>query len=230
MPHTTVTVSGESVTHDLDVWKECECKEQRRIDRAFDSSKITWEFQKKTFDNFSLAFRPEAVRDAYHCARDYASRFGSLCNLKNNSIALLGRPGSGKTHLLMAVSNELMGQGKKVLYFPWVEGFSEIKDDLSMTEERTRRMQQVDVLYIDDMFKGRREPTPFQIEVAFAVINHRYMEKKPILVSSERDIDQICDIDEGLGSRINEMCKDYRVLLKGGREMNYRLRDEEDVG
>ncbi|OAS17491.1 hypothetical protein A8708_22115 [Paenibacillus oryzisoli] len=210
----------------MDVWKDCECKDQRRIDRAFDSSKITWEFQKKTFDNFSLGNRPEAVRDAYHCARDYKVRFPKLLISRHNSIALLGRPGSGKTHLLMAVSNELMSQGYKVLYFPWVEGFSEIKDDLSMTEERTRRMQEVDVLYIDDMFKGREKLTPFQLEVAFAVINHRYMEKKPILVSSERDIDQICDLDEGLGSRINEMCKNYLVLLKGGKEFNYRLSND----
>ena len=87
-------------------------------------------------------------------------------------------------------------------------------------------MQKAEVLFIDDMWKGRKEPTPFQIEQMFAVINDRYMEKRPVLISSEKDIDQMCDFDEAIGSRINEMCKDFRVLLKGGRELNYRLRED----
>lgn len=119
-----------------------------------------------------------------------------------------------------------MGSGNQVLYFPWVEGFNEIKDDFSVMEERIRKMQRVDILFIDDMWKGREKPTSFQIEQIFAVLNYRYMEHKPVMISSERDIDQMCDIDEALGSRINEMCKDYRVVLKGGRELNYRLREE----
>lgn len=192
----------------------------------FKSSRITFEFQTKTFDNFDIGGRPTAVQGAYHCARAYMESFEQVKKDRQNSIALLGRPGCGKTHLLMAVSNELIRGGVQVLYFPWVEGFNEIKDDLSLCEERVNRMQKVDVLYIDDMWKGRKEPTPFQIEQMFAVINYRYMEKLPVLISSERDIDQMCDIDEGIGSRINEMCKDFRVILRGGKELNYRLRED----
>lgn len=209
----------------FEVYKQCDCTEKKKIDRAFKSSKITWEFQKKTFDNFDLSDRVAVVRDAYHCAKHYVSHFEEIKGERQNSIALLGRPGCGKTHILCAIANELMSTGKRVLYFPWVEGFNEIKDDLSMTEERINRMQKVDVLFIDDMWKGREKPTPFQIEQMFAVINYRYMEHKPVLISSERDIDQMCDMDEAMGSRINEMCKNYRVILKGGRELNYRLKD-----
>lgn len=209
----------------FEVYKQCDCVDKKKIDRAFKSSKITWEFQKKTFDNFILADVSPVVRDAYHCARQYIIDFEQIKGERQNSIALLGRPGCGKTHILCAIANDLMSEGKRVLYFPWVEGFNEIKDDLSMTEERINRMQKVDVLFIDDMWKGREKPTPFQIEQMFAVINYRYMEHKPVLISSERDIDQMCDMDEALGSRINEMCKDYRVILKGGRELNYRLKD-----
>lgn len=225
----------------MDHWQDCECKTDRAIERAFKSSKITLEFQKKSFDSFDLADLSDIVRQAYHMSRAYSNNFQVIKDSPNNSICILGRPGCGKTHLMMAISNELMrntyrfGEVEKVpslLYFPWVEGFNEIKDDLSLTEERINRMQKVDVLYIDDMWKGRNDqrtgkptPTPFQIEQMFAVINYRYMEKKPVLISSEYDIDQICDIDEAIGSRINEMCKDFRIILKGGRELNYRMRE-----
>jgi DNA replication protein DnaC len=219
--------NGETLEIMRDAWKFCECKEERSIERTFKTSKITLEFQKKNFDAFSLENRPASIRQAYQMARIYANGFDKIRETRSNSICMLGNVGSGKTHLLAAVANDLMSLNIKVLYFPWVEGFNEIKDDLSLTEERINRMQKVDLLFIDDMWKGRKEPTPFQIEQAFAVINYRYMEKLPVLISSERDIDQMCDIDEAIGSRINEMCKDFRIILKGGREMNYRLREDE---
>ena len=221
-----MTVHGVLEMVEMDIWIDCDCKTSKSIERKFKSSRITWEFQQKNFDSFSIENIPPSVRMAYHTARSYAINFEKLKDTKKNSICMLGNPGSGKTHLLMAIANDLMSRNIKVQYFPWVEGFNEIKDDLSLTEERIRRMQQVDVLFIDDMFKGRKEITDFQREQSFAVINHRYMEKKPVLISSEKDMDAICEIDEALGSRINEMCKDFRVILKGGRELNFRLRED----
>lgn len=199
---------------------------KKRIERLFESSRITWEFQQKTLDNFDIMGRPPIVQGAYHCAKNYLDHFEKFRNERQNSIALLGRPGCGKTHLLMAVANGLIGQGIPVLYFPWVEGFNEIKDNLDLTEERINRMQTVPVLFIDDMWKGRKQPTDFQIEQIFAVINDRYLNKLPVLISSEKDIDEMCSFDEAIGSRINEMCKDFRVVLKGDKSLNYRLREE----
>lgn len=219
-------VKGELDIVKVDVWRPCECVEARNIERKFKSSKITDEFLNKTFDKFKANNLPSVVEYAYEMAKVYADNFQSLRNDKANSICMLGNPGSGKTHLLMSIANKLMQDNVQVLYFPWVEGFNEFKDDLTQLENRINRMQKVDVLFIDDMWKGRKAPTEFQIEQAFAIINYRYMEKKPILISSERSIDQMCDIDEALGSRINEMCKDFRIIVKGGRELNYRLREE----
>jgi DNA replication protein DnaC len=221
----TYVVHGETKEFMVDVWKACECKEARSIERTFKTSKITTEFLTKNFESFDSSNRPSIVKSAFQMCRIYADNFDRIREEKQNSICLLGNPGSGKTHLLMAVANSLMEKNIKVLYFPWVEGFNEIKDDLTLTEERVNRMQKVDVLFIDDMWKGRKDPTPFQLEQAFAIINYRYMEKKPVLISSEKDIDQMCAFDEAIGSRINEMCKDFRVIFKGGRELNYRLRE-----
>lgn len=218
----------------IEVYRFCECRDRNALDRSFRSSKITTEFSNKTFDNFDISGRPQPVADAYRFARLYAENFQEIKDDRHNSICLLGRPGCGKTHLLMAVCNHLMKtkylydviRFPTLLYFPWVEGFNEIKDDLDLTEERITRMQKVDVLYIDDMWKGRARPTPFQLEQMFAVINYRYNERKPVIISSERDIDEMVDLDEGIGSRINQMCRDFRIILKGGRELNYRLREE----
>lgn len=201
----------------------CECRKERSAERLMRSSKITEEFQKKTFENFKLEGRPLIVAEAFQAARNYVQRFEEIKYTRKNSVALLGRPGCGKTHLLMAISNNLLHKGIGVVYFPWVEGFNEIKDNFDLMEQRIGQLQRAEVLYIDDMFKGRREPTDFQLEQLFAIINYRYLENKPVLISSEKTIAQICEYDEGIGSRINEMCRDYKVTLTGGIELNYRL-------
>lgn len=142
---------------------------------------------------------------------------------------MLGNSGSGKTHLLTAISNNLLDKGILVLYFPFVEGFNELKSDFDDLNNRIERMQKTDVLFIDDLFKGRKDNTPFQIEQMFGVINYRYINHLPILISSEKTIEDLLRIDEALGSRIYEMCKDYTVEVIGEGN-NYRMRkigDEE---
>lgn len=210
---------------------ECDCQKSARIHRMFKSSHITEAFQQLGFKNFTTDGRPQAVVNAKAAALDYLKRFKAIRADRNNSLALLGIPGGGKTHLLMAISNNLIRKGVGVLYFPWVEGGNDLKDDMDKLEEKVGHMKRVDVLYIDDLFKGRRKPTDFMLEQMFGVINYRYLNCLPILVSSERDIDEICDIDMGLGSRIFEMAKRYTVILKltdeeakQGAEINYRLK------
>lgn len=207
----------------MDKWEDCSCVKERMIERLMKSSKITQEFQQKTFKNFETDGRPEIVVSAHKKAVEYAKAFEKIKDTRRNSMALLGRPGSGKTHLVMAVCNYLLKKGVGVHYFPWVEGFNEIKDNLDTLDTRIRQLQQAEVLYIDDMYKGRQKPTEFQAEQIFGIINYRYQENKPILISSERTISGLCEIDEALGSRINEMCRDYKVVIQGGIEMNYRL-------
>lgn len=216
---------NEELGYEYEAWIPCECSNQAKIRNLFKASRISEEFQAKSFDNFILTGRPSSVHGAYECAKTYAANFDSIKDTRKNSIAIMGRPGSGKTHLLMAVANYLIQHRVPVMYFPWVEALNNLKDDFSKLDERIRQMQTVPVLYIDDLFKGRKMPTEFQLEQLFAVVNDRYLNKRPMLISSEKMMDEIIDLDEGLGSRLAEMCMDYTVFMIGGRELNYRLRE-----
>ena len=162
---------------------------------------------------------------AREMALRYLKHFSDIRKTRRNSIALLGQPGAGKTHLLMAISNILMQKGIAVQYFPWVEGMNDLKSDWDELERKVHRMQTVDVLYLDDLFKGRERPTPFQLEQLYAVVNYRYLNHLPILVSAERDFEVLMSNeygDEALGSRLYEMCRDYTTVLSG-RHLNHRL-------
>ncbi|MCU9614117.1 ATP-binding protein [Caldibacillus lycopersici] len=211
-----------------EVWVRCECIEWKRIQKIMKASEITEEFKKLGFQNFLLDGKQQVIKDAYECAIEYLQKFENIRLNRKNSIALLGQPGSGKTHLLTAIANNLMRKKSiPVLYFPYVEGFNDLKDDFDKLEEKLERMKNIDVLFIDDLFKpvkGKPRATEWQVEQTYAVVNHRYLNHKPIMISSELTVDELAEIDEALGTRIYEMCSDFTVVIKGDRkQLNHRL-------
>ncbi len=130
----------------------CICAEKKRIERMLKSSEITDEFKKLDFKNFATKGKPLVIKDTYECALEYFQEFEHVRHERRNSIALFGQPGSGKTHLLTAVSNHLINDQKvPVLYFPYVEGFNDLKDDFDLLKAKMNRMKKVDVLFIDDL-------------------------------------------------------------------------------
>ncbi|RQW10397.1 DnaA ATPase domain-containing protein [Paenibacillus rhizophilus] len=205
-------------------WRDCECVKRKKAERLMHSSNITEEFQSKSFGTFEKEDLHPDVSTAHDLAYEYTKNFLNIRKSRMNSIALLGQPGCGKTHLLMAVSNNLIKRGIEVIYFPWVEGWTEICEDYKLMPERVRRLQRAEVLFIDDVYKGRDEPTKTQREQFFAIVNYRYMENLPMLISSERTIAEMCQFDEAVGSRINEMCRDYKAIINKNMELNRRLK------
>lgn len=221
-----------------DFYTECDCYEKRRVRRLFQSSRITDKFLELTFDGFTLSDRPGLVQDAFECTNAYVEDFlansqprmngeaPKIWDDRKNSIALMGVPGCGKTHLLIAASNQLMENGYAVLYFPWVDGMTDLKSDFDRLNDKIQHMKTVPVLFIDDLFKGRNKPTEWQKECLFEVINYRYLNHLPIMISSEWDVDDICEVDMGIGSRIKQMCDHFTVVLRGVPGLNYRMEDE----
>lgn len=214
------------VKEGIQYYEACKCYLDSYSERIFKASMITPEFRKKTFQTWDSAWLDDVVRNAHRCALNYMANFERIRHERSNSIALLGQSGAGKTHLLMAIANSLMDKNVSVLYFPFVEGFNELKSDLDHIEDRVTKMQKIDVLLIDDLFKGRTSPTPFQIEQMFGIVNYRYMNHLPVLISSERLMEDLLKIDEALGSRMYEMTRDYRVQLQGPK-LNYRLKEDD---
>ena len=84
------------------------------------------------------------------------------------------------------------------------------------------KYQVCDVLLIDDLFRVKINES--DINIMFDIINYRYYNCLPIIVSIEFTVDKLLAFDEGGGSRIYEMCKRYVVEIPKGIENNYRLR------
>ena len=82
------------------------------------------------------------------------------------------------------------------------------------------RYKKCKVLLIDDLFKGSISGS--DVNIMFEIINYRYLNGLPVIVSCEKSIDEIMNIDEAIGSRLYEMSCGY-VASFSGRRLNYRM-------
>lgn len=142
-----------------------------------------------------------------------------------------GQVGCGKTHLCTAIVGELLKKGKPAIYMPWKDDIVPLKAMVTDDEKYIKTispLKKIDVLYIDDLFKTEKgkPPTTADINVAFEILNYRYNNSNLItLISSERLMPDIIDIDEAVGSRIYQRTKDYCLNIDYDRLKNYRLKD-----
>lgn len=155
----------------------------------------------------------------------------SFLNSKDNCFCLLGQSGSGKSHICTALSKELLYKGYDLKYMVWVNDALKLKQIKMKDDVYAREMKKykdAEVLYIDDFFKGSETPTSADISIAFEIINYRYnktrAEKKRLItiISSEKTIEDLIQIDEALAGRLKELAKDNLICITG-KEKNYRF-------
>ena len=200
----------------------CECRAIRQCEDILNKSGIGVEFRKKRFDNFEFDKSIATVK-GYKNATGYVGSFLENENTRNNSIMFLGQVGSGKTHLSIAIANELMDSGISVIYMGYRDVITRVKQNMMDSEyyhKVMNRYKNARVLLIDDLFKGK--VTDSDINIMFELVNHRYFNNLPVIVSSECVVEKLLDIDEALGSRLIEMSRANVVEMKG-RELNYRI-------
>ena len=80
----------------------------------------------------------------------------------------------------------------------------------------------VDVLYIDDFFKGKISDTDKTL--AFDIINYRFNNNLVTIISSELLLNDLINIDAAIAGRIKQMAGDYIVQIAYDDERNYRLK------
>lgn len=203
--------------------QECSCIQGRRSLQLIERSGLKGSLEKYTFAAFD-------VREPWQrIIRDKAAAY--VEDYKGKWLYIGGQVGAGKTHLCTAVVGELLRRGVPARYMLWRDEIVRIK--ATVTDETAYRdavepLKHVEALYIDDFFKTEsgKQPTSADINVAFELLNHRYINNKPTIISSERSVDDLLAIDEATGSRIYQMTRDHCINIARGAGRNYRLRKE----
>lgn len=203
---------------------ECKCMATRRSLDSIQKSGLSQLMERYTFDAWET--RHNWQKKALEMAKNY------VAHASGRWFMMSGRPGSGKTHLCTAICGTLMERGYRVKYMLWRDVSVQAKACVNDDEEYrniVEPLKKVPVLYIDDLFKAGRDDrgnlkvTPGDVHLAFEIINTRYNDRtKLTIISTERNVDEIIDIDEAIGSRIYERTRLFYLQLDGAE--NWRMK------
>ena len=197
----------------------CDCMKIRKANRILAESGMAELIHNSKFENYF------ATEDWQVALKEKCMNFA-----KNPSHCLFlgGQSGTGKTHLCSAVCGEFIKQGKALKYVLWRDIVTKLqanlyKDDIytSIVED----IKNVDVLYIDDLFKNRDNRKNYELEIAFKIINDRDLSNKITIISTEYLISDLIKIDEALAGRIVKMSGEYLLQIGKNSSRNYRLKN-----
>lgn len=153
---------------------ECGVRHNKRIDRLLRESKLPLEKSLESFDMKRLS------RKASHQTKTLLE--GSFLDRRENILAF-GNPGSGKTHLLCAIGQELVRKGRKVYFTTCSTLVQELllaKRELQLPRI-LKRLAKFEAIIIDDL--GYVQQDQKEMEVLFTLLADRY-ERGSIMLTS----------------------------------------------
>lgn len=126
---------------------------------------------------------------------------------------LCGQSGAGKNHLCTAAFVRLsLDRGLDGRYLLWNSDGRRMKAAAKDGDEQlVNDFKRCNLLYIDDLFKCKRdsEPSDADVRLAFEILDYRYNHKLMTIISTELLMEDIRYLDEAIFRRIREMCGPY---------------------
>jgi DNA replication protein DnaC len=154
--------------------RECQERREKRVDRLLRASKLPLE---KTMDSFDMKRLPQKAARQAKALLD-----GTFLDRRENVLAF-GNPGSGKTHLLSALGQELIRQGRRVAFTTCarlVQDLLRAKQALRLSQA-IKKLGYYEALVIDDI--GYVQQSREEMEVLFTLLAERY-ERGSVLLTS----------------------------------------------
>jgi len=216
--------------------RRCSCFAGRQAQALWDRADIPNRYKNCTLANFEV--HNDTHKDALQIARQFVKNYP----VQEVGLLFLGPCGVGKTHLAVAVLQELIRTKKAACRF---YDFRELIRDIQQTFTPESELSESDVLepvfnssvlVLDEL--GAKRTSAWVEETVFYIINSRYNNKKLTIFTSnypdatdeedprspyfKKEGDSLVDrIGVRLRSRVYEMCKvvemtgqDYRRLVK----------------
>ena len=172
------TAAREGLTHPAYLLAlarlEAHERADRRTQRLLEESRLPKE---KSLTSFDLSRLSPKARTSFNALKD-----GAFLDRAENVLAF-GNPGTGKTHLLCALGQELVRSGRAVLFAPTfqiVQRLLAAKRDLRLPSE-LKKLDRFDALLLDDI--GYVQQSREEMEVLFTLLAERY-ERRSVLITS----------------------------------------------
>ena len=199
--------------------RQCKCQGTRRTVKRLQRQGIYNQAKRYKFGSFRTDTEAQAImkRTVEEFTQKPDAHWLMIC----------GQSGAGKTHLCTAAFVRLSFQkGMDGHYFLWNSDGRQLKaasmEDASGLWDKYKKCE---LLYIDDLFKGKpgQEPSDADIRLAFELLDYRYGNQLTTIISSEMEFGRMVNVDEAVAGRIKEMCGPYLVNIAKAPDKNVRF-------
>ncbi len=195
---------------------ECSCISIRNNIGRANKSGLSGVLKKYSLENYRIS------NDWQGCIKKAAYEF---VENKKGWFFISGQSGAGKTHICTGICREFIKSGHNVKYMLWLDDIYKLKKFDEEADILRETLKNIEVLYIDDFFKTEKNevPSAADVRIAMEILNFRYINNMITLISTEKNISEIFNIDVAVAGRIAEMSKDFIINIKNEKEKNYRL-------
>lgn len=177
--------------------------------------------KKKTFSNFTTteAFQKIIKTNAINFVKAIIAK-------QKVSFFIGGQSGAGKTHICSAMLGELAKHGISVYFFNYIQDMATLNRYQYKTEKTDEYenllslYKQADILYFDDFMFG--EVSVSEQKIIFNIINHRYENDLPCIISSNKTMNDIRRINAPIYGRLYEMCSRFVININNDETKNFR--------
>lgn len=179
--------------------------------------------QNKTLEEFNFNYQPSINRQMIYSL--------GTCEFirKNENIAFIGPPGTGKTHLATSIGVKAVQQGYKVLF----STVNEMLEELYMSRadnsfyQKLNKYTSPDLLILDEL--GLKKLNQSSVDDFYEIISRRY-ENRSIIITSNKAFDEWGQIlyDPVLATAILDRFVHHChfVVIKGE---SYRMKERRDA-
>ncbi|MBQ8001213.1 MAG: ATP-binding protein [Ruminococcus sp.] len=199
---------------------ECSCDEINKLSplslSTFDTFKLDYYPYDSNADGVSPYTRMSKI---LNFCRNYAINF----NGEGKSILMRGATGLGKTHLSLAIANEVLQKGYYAVYVSAPSLLARLENshfnyNSSEEEQLLQTLGDCDLLIIDDL--GTEFLTPYSKSTIYNIFNNRLLKRKPMIINTNLTVRELQDVySQRFVSRIIGECdrldfigKDIRAL------------------
>ncbi len=144
-----------------------------------------------------------------HVPESVRALFESMINTRKG-IFMHGDVGTGKTHIAYALHKNAPKAKMRTRFWNTVELFRDIREEIS--RDRYAKEHPVEkclewegILILDDV--GVEKTTDFVVESFYLIVNKRYNDMLPMIITSNYSLDALADkVGDRIVSRIAESC------------------------
>ena len=209
----------------------CQCYRKLIRDVARDELGANSPLKRCTFESFRTDKYPDVIdsviginqrehmKNNLQYCKDYAKHFTP----NSRGLFMYGKTGLGKTHLSLAIANEILNKGYDVYYGSIQSIMDKLESEhfgrLPREDSIKEDILTCDLLIIDDL--GTEFSTQFTNAELYNIINSRMLASLPTIISTNLEMEQVAEkYSQRVASRIMGYCDSMYFCGKDIRQMD----------